>query len=191
MNVVQGKKIILVIASEGFQPIEYLITKKALEKVGVIVITASDKLGGAVATDRSTTPVDISIDQIRIQDYNGIFFIGGSGTLTCLDHSISYHILAQAKKYHIPYGAICIATRILAKADVLNGKKATGWNGDNALDVIFKLNHVLYQQDKDIVTDGLVVTATGPHVAQEFAQGIIRVLTKKELHEEDSNNNKD
>ncbi len=79
MNVVQGKKIILVIASEGFQPIEYLITKKALEKVGVIVITASDKLGGAVATDRSTTPVDISIDQIRIQDYNGIFFIGGSG----------------------------------------------------------------------------------------------------------------
>ncbi len=73
----------------------------------------------------------------------------------------------------------------------MNGKKATGWNGDNALDVIFKLNHVLYQQDKDIVTDGLVVTATGPHVAQEFAQGIIRVLTKKELHEEDSNNNKD
>ena len=55
---------------------------------------------------------------------------------------------------------------------------------DNALGVIYKLNGVNYQEGEPIVTDGLVVTALGPDAAKEFAQGIIRVLTKKVLQKD-------
>jgi putative intracellular protease/amidase len=181
MNVVHGKKVVLIVASEGYQPLEYEITKNELESNDIEVLTASDRAGGAVATDGTTTLVDFTIDQLNVASYDGIFFIGGSGALDCLDHSTSYHLIAQAKDRTVPYGAICISTRILAKAGGLTGKKATGWDGDHALAVIYKLNGVIYDEGKEMVVDGLVVTATGPHSAKEFSQGIIRVITIKAL----------
>lgn len=180
MEKLSGKKIVLIIASEGYQPTEYNVPKELLRKEGAIIITASDKPGGAVAKDNTMTPVDITLDKIKVQDYDGIFFIGGPGALDCLDNSISYKIIADAKKHNIPYGAICIATRILAKGYGLEGKKATGWDGDGALETILNSFGAIYDK-KPIATDGLVVTAQGPDAAQQFAEGITRVVTKKEL----------
>ena len=74
-----------------------------------------------------------------------------------------------------PYGAICISSRILAAAGVLSGKKATGWDDDNKLAHIFKKHNVEYIKES-IVIDENVVTAIGPSAAQEFAQGILKVL---------------
>lgn len=180
----KGKKVVFVIASNGYQPIEYGTPKAILQEYGIKVITASDKPGGAVASDGSTTAVDITIDQLNPTNYDGIFFIGGPGAMECLDNSISYRIASEAKKHAIPYGAICIAPRILAKANALAGKKATGWNDDMALETILRGNGAEYAKGHDIVTDGLVVTAVGPKAAEQFADGIMRVLTKKALKEE-------
>ncbi|MGE0207023.1 MAG: DJ-1/PfpI family protein [Candidatus Babeliales bacterium] len=177
----KGKKVVFIIASNGYQPIEYGVPKKILESYGIKVITASDKPGGAVASDQSTTLVDSTLDKLKPTDYDGVFFIGGPGAMDCLDNSISYKIASEAKKHAIPYGAICIAPRILAKANALAGKKATGWDDDLALETIFKGNGVEYAKGHDICTDGLVVTAVGPKAAELFAQGIMRVLTKKAL----------
>lgn len=183
MNVVAGKTVVLIVASNGYQPLEYEISKKILTEAGITVVTASDKAGGAVASDTSTTAVDITLEDLQksVTDYDGIFIIGGPGALEYLDNSLTANIITLAKKNDIPYGAICISPRILAKADALRGKKATGWDEDNALTTIFAGFGVLYQQEKDIVTDGLVVTARDLKSAVEFAQGIIRVLTKKAL----------
>ncbi len=180
MGKLSGKKIVFIIASEGYHPVEYGIPVKILREEDAIIITASDKPGGAVAKDKTTTPVDITIDKLHVSNYDGIFFIGGPGALDCLDNSISYKIIADAKKQNIPYGAICISTRILAKGYGLEGKKATGWDGDSALETILKSFGATYDK-KPIATDGLVVTATGPESAEQFAEGIIRVVTKKEL----------
>lgn len=177
-----GKRIVLIIASNGYQPIEYNVPKELLRKEGAIIITASDKPGGAVASDNSTTPVDITLNQLDqdLQKYDGIFFIGGSGALECLDNSISYSIISKAKKLNIPYGAICISTRILAKGYGLEGKRATGWNEDLALNVLYP-NFGATLVEHPIATDGLLVTASGPEAAEAFAEGIQRVITKKKL----------
>lgn len=180
LSLLVGKKVVLIIASTGYQPLEYEIPKKILTANGITVITASDKKGGAVASNRSTTTVDITIDTLNVTDYDGIFFIGGPGALPCLDNSHSYHIISQAMKLGIPYGAICISPRILAKAHALVGKKATGWDEDNALQTILE-GHGAHYERKDMVTDGLVVTAKNPAAAELFADGIMRVLTKVAL----------
>lgn len=177
MNVIAGKKVLLVVASDGYQQKEYLEPKKILEENNVIVVTASDKAGGAVAKDLTTTPVDVTLDAITITDYAGIFFIGGSGAMKCLDNSQSYHLLSQAKKHNIPYGAICISSRILAKAHALEGKRATGWNGDNALPTLLTGYKATYVE-KDFVIDGTVVTAVGPQAARDFGLAIVEVVTE-------------
>ena len=177
MSLLMGKKVVLIIASAGYQPLEYEVPKKILTDNGIIVITASDKAGGAIASNESTAIVDTTINALNVSEYDGIFFIGGPGSLDCLDNPDSHHVISQAMKLGIPYGAICIAPRILAKAHALVGKKATGWNEDNALQTIFEGHGVIYDP-KDIVTDGLVVTAKDPSAAELFAQGIMRVMTK-------------
>jgi protease I len=179
-SAINGKKIVLVVASNGYHPIEYGVPKEHLRSRGAHVITASDKPGSALAKDKSSTPVDITLDQINVSDYDGIFFIGGPGAMECLDHAKSYHLISQAKKHKIPYGAICISVRILAKAYGLEGLKATGWNDDNALETILQSFGATYVEHP-IVTDGLVVTATGPESAAAFGEGIERVVTKKVL----------
>ena len=176
----KGKKVVLVIASEAFQPIEYGVTKDVLEEAGVTVITASDRAGGAVATDNSAVPVDISINDLKVTDYDGFFLIGGNGAMITLDNGTVYKLIDQAVRHHIPYGAICIATRILAKSGSISGKQATGWNGDNALLAIYNA-HDVKLIDKDAVIDGILVTAVGPTGAELFGKAILRVLAKAAL----------
>lgn len=180
MSLLTGQTILLVIASTGFQPTEYEVPKKILENAGVKVVTASNKPGGAISSTNSTAVVDCVLSSVNITDYNGIFFVGGPGALPALDNSVSYHLITEAKKHNIPYGAICISPRILAKAGALQGKKATGWNGDNAVKSILTGYGAIYS-DHDVVTDEFVVTANGPQSAEKFAHAIIQVLTEKAL----------
>src|SRR5579872_2095510 len=112
----KNSKVVLVVAHTGNQPIEYAIPKKFLEEQGIQVITASNRMGMALAKDGSSTPVDITIDKLHLPDYAGIFFIGGPGAQEHLDNGQSYKLLHEAKRLNIPYGAICWSTRILAKA---------------------------------------------------------------------------
>lgn len=171
----QQHKILLVIAHEGFQHIEYRTPKKILESAGFHVVTASDRAGTARAKDESTTSVDLTLNMVKPSDYQGIFFIGGPGALECLDNPTSYGIVQQAHKLGVLIGAICIATRILAHANVLKRISATGWDGDEKLTDIYREYGVYYLQ-QPVVSDQKVVTATGPDTAQAFGQEIVRVL---------------
>jgi len=172
------KKVVLVIASSGYQPIEYSGTREELENAGLRVLTASDTFGEAIATDNSTTRIDVQLVSLKISDIDGIFFIGGAGALSCLDNQTSHQILKEAQKARKSLGAICISSRILARAGVLKEKKATGWDGDGKLAGIFKEHGVIYEK-KNVVTDGTIITATGPSVAHDFGLAIVRVMTKE------------
>lgn len=170
-----SKRIALVIASVGYQPIEYGTPKRILEGAGFEVVTVSDKLGRAISKDETiSTSVDCVIADVDVTAYDGLFFIGGPGALTHLDTEISYHVLTRWQHRGKPYGAICVSPRILAHAGVLQGKKATGWDEDGELTEIFEQYGVQYLR-KDVVVDGNVITANGPGAASEFATEILNV----------------
>ena len=169
-------KVVLVIAGDGYHPVEYSVPKRILEHSGMTVITASDKPGTATAKDGTTTDVDVTIDQIPIDEVDAVFFIGGPGSLEHLDNPTSYTVatkIADAKK---PFGAICAATRILAKSGVIKGKRVTGWNDDEQLNNILEEAGANYVK-KDVVVDGNIVTAVGPSAAQEFGAKILEVMS--------------
>jgi protease I len=169
------KIVILVVAFEGYQQMEYLNTKKVLEEAGYTVKTASINKGAAIAKDGSTCQVDFTLDEISPTKYAGIFLIGGPGALNDLNTLKMQHIINETYDKHIPVGAICISTRILANAGILDGKRATGWNGDNELDAIYKKHDVKYVKE-EAVTDGLVITATGPESADAFGKAIVALI---------------
>jgi len=172
------RQVVFVVASRDYQPIEYQVPKHLIEQAGFTVLTASDKSGRAVATDGSTTPVDLLIDAFDSTDYDAIVFIGGSGALDALDNKKSYDVLKKAAEAKIIIAAICLSTRILAKAGILKNKKATGGNDDKELEDIYKEYGVNYKLS-DVVVDGSIITAVGPAAAREFAENIISLLSDK------------
>lgn len=172
------KKILMIIAHEGFQQLEYTLPKKTFEHAGFTVVTASNKAGIATAKDTSKAPVDITVEQAIAQDYGAVVLVGGPGTLDNLDNPTTYQLLTQARDLGILLAAICISTRILAYASLLTDVAATGWDGDNELTEIYNEYGVTYLQ-APVVTDQNIITATDPSAAQEFADTIIQNLKNR------------
>lgn len=174
------KTVLLIIASQGFQQVEYGVTKNTLQDAGFTVVTASDNSGVAVAKDGSTTDIDYTLDKIIANNYAGIFFIGGPGALEHLDNNASYKIIQDAVHHHIPLGAICVATRMLAKAGIMDGKYATGWNEDGELNKLYADCHAIFLPEEKVVVDSNIITATDPSAAQQFGEHIVELLRSKQ-----------
>ncbi len=172
---IMSSKALLIISSTGYQPMEYGATKAVLEQSGIKVATGSDKLGKAKAVDGTTTEAEVKVNEVNINDYSALFFIGGPGALASLDNGDSYNLLRAWQASGKPFGAICISPRILAKAGVLKNKKATGWDGDGKLSEVFNEFGVEYVRE-NVVVDGNVITANGPLAAEEFGRKIVGVL---------------
>lgn len=173
-------KILLLIAQKGFQSIEYADTKRELEAVGHVVLTGSAAEGTAVSHVGEEVHVDVALRDVKAADYDAIFAIGGPGALSSLDNGDTARIFIEAKaEGTMPYGAICIAPRILASAGVLRGIHATGWNNDGKLESIFSNTGTPYAH-LPVVVDGRVVTADGPLSAKAFGKKINEVLSSAE-----------
>lgn len=170
------KKVLLVIAFQGYQPIEYTEPKNILLASGHEVVTASDELGIATTNNNEyNTKVDLKIEDINVDNFVGLFFIGGPGALEHLDNKKTYQLLQKWQTTGKPYGAICISPRILARARVLKNKKATGWNNDGELEKIFTQSEVRYIPES-VVIDGNIITADGPMSATKFGEEILKLL---------------
>lgn len=172
------KKILMIIAHDGFQHLEYTLPKKTFEHAGYTVITASNKPGTATGKDGSQVTVNIVVEQAIAQDYAALILVGGPGALDNLDNPATYQLFTQARDLGIIIAAICISTRILAQANLLTDIAATGWDGDNELTEIYNEYGVTYIK-APVVSDQNIITATDPSAAQEFADTIIRMIKNR------------
>lgn len=175
------KKVLLIIASNGYQPHEYNETRKLLEENGFEVFTASDKSGEAVASDGSAAVVNFTLEKVNPNKFDAVFVIGGSGAMDCLDNNETYRIVQEADKdIDTLLGAICISTRILANAGILQFRKVTGWDKDNQLEKILNRVGAMYVKSGVVVDDNLI-TADGPDAAKDFAEAIVKALKETQV----------
>lgn len=171
-------KVLLIIAQKGFQSKEYFDTQEVLQENGIQVVTTAPLYEMAYSHMGDEVMPDLALSDVRVTDYDGVFAIGGPGALEYLDNKETARIFVEAHQTkNYPYGAICIAPRILAKVGVLKNIRATGWDGDGELQNVFDTYGVILVEEP-VVVDGIVVTANGPAAARDFGKKIIEVLCK-------------
>jgi protease I len=168
------KKILMVIAFENFRDEELKIPKEILEKSGIIVDIASTKKGIAKGMLGAKVNVNIILDEIKENDYDGIIFVGGTGSQNLFTNKSAIKLVQEFYKNKKVIGAICLAPGILANAGILNGKKATCFY--SASDIL-KKNGAIYTGNS-VEIDGNIVTGNGPEVAEEFGKEILRLIKK-------------
>ncbi len=172
------KKALFVIAFKNFRDEEYFIPQTVFKKEGFRTKTASIKKGVAFGLFGGEVEVDLIIDEVKVKDFDAIVFVGGPGTLEYLDNESSYRIAREAKRDNLLLGSISIAPIVLANAGVLRGVKATVWTSqmDKKAISVLREEEVLYQ-NRDVVCDGKIITASSPDAAEKFAKEVIKTLS--------------
>lgn len=165
-------KIGMIIAYEGYREEEYDIPRERFLKEGYEVVTISSSLGEATGKFGAKVNVDLQIDNVNVELFNSIVFIGGPGTSQYLDDPVAHGIAKQTLFLGKVLGAICMAPVILARAGLLSKKHATVFAG-NAPELIDK--GAIYI-GKDVEEDDLIITGNGPSAADKFADTIINKL---------------
>jgi protease I len=176
-KILEGKKIAMIVAFRDFRDAEYFVPKEILEKAGAKVTTVSTKMGTAIGADGGDTQVNLLLEDLNPADFDAVVFIGGPGCLEHLDNDNSYRVAKETVRQDKVLGAICISPVILAKAGVLQKKKATVWSSpmDKSPVRILKEGGAIYE-DEEVVADGKIVTANGPDAAEKFGQALIDAL---------------
>jgi protease I len=178
MKALENKKIAMVIAFRNFRDAEYFVPKEVLETAGAQITTVSNKSGTAVGADGGEVEVDLLLSELEVANFNAVILVGGPGALQYLDNQDSYKVAQETITQNKLLAAICIAPAILAKAGVLQGKRATVWTSamDKSAAKILEDNGAFYE-DKSVIVDGGIVTGSGPAAAQEFGEAIKELLT--------------
>jgi protease I len=176
----QKIKVVIIIAFKDFRDEEYFVPKEVFELAGIEVKTASTEKGKAVGADGGEAKVDLLVKEINPADFDAVVFIGGPGCLKYLDNETSYNLAREMVLLGKILAAICISPVILAKAGILVGKRATVWSSPMDKSPIKTLTERgATFEDKPVVTDGKIITGSGPVAAKDFAWKIARVLTEK------------
>ena len=143
-------------------------------------VTVAGLKEGAISGAHSVrvTP-DTLIDKVSADDFDVIVLPGGSPGYANLGKSEKVLKLVREMHERNKYvTAICAAPSVLAKAGVIQGKRATIFPGmEDAL------TGAQYSKDR-VVIDGRIITSQGPGTAMEFAIKLVEVLVGKNKAEE-------
>lgn len=163
------KHALLIIAQTGFQDVELNGTRDGLTAAGFEVALASTEAGSCIGKFGAQETAAVALNDVAVKDYDRVGFIGGPGASNLWQNADAKRIARDTVKAGKPLGAICIAPKILAAAEVLAGKKATVWNEDGDQAGFLAMHDSEYTGD-DVTVDGLIITANGPKAAEEFGR---------------------
>ncbi len=173
---------VYVFLADGFEEIEALATVDIIRRAGIPVNTVG--VSGKFATGSHSVKVECDIlpEQINKNDITAVVLPGGMPGSTNLDNSeVVKETVMYAYNSGKPVAAICAAPLVLGHLGILNGKKATCFNGFEK-----ELTGALVQ-NIPVCVDGNVITAWGAGAAIDFALSIITAINgndkkSKEIH---------
>lgn len=168
---------ILIMATDGFEESELFGPRAILSDRGAEVVLASLRLTPIQATVRDdpgrTIKPDIRIREARAGDFDALVLPGGVINPDILRTdpaavALVRDFVAAGK----PVAAICHGPWLMVEADVLKGRKATGWKSirtdlRNAGAVV---------SDERVVRDGPIITAQAPEDVEAFTDALIAAV---------------
>ena len=171
----EGKKVLMVIASRKFRDEELFEPRKILLEAGAEVKVASSKLGESIGMLGGKAEPAILLSEVKARDYDAIVFVGGVGAKEFWDDEVAHKTARGCLEQEKILGAICIAPITLANAGVLKDRKAT---------VFASVRDQLTAKGakytgRKVEVDGRIITANGPESARLFGEAIARALAEK------------
>jgi protein deglycase len=158
--------------SDGFEEIEALSVASVLRGNGIGLDIVG--ISGSTITSASGTRVlaDKKMQDVRGEDYVGIVIPGGKGCEGLQKSKAVNDAIRDFYKQGKLVAAICLGPVVLAKAGVLEDRRAVVYPGME--------KELPFPRSERVMMDGNVITSQGPAMALEFALAIVEYLLGKE-----------
>lgn len=165
---------VLVPLAAGFEELEAITIIDLLRRANIEVVSAG-LVPGPIRASRATIHVpDMDLDSALAHEYDMVVLPGG---LPGSDHLMRDPRIIQLLQLTAKKGrftaAVCAAPKVLAKAGLLAGKRATAYPG--VLEELKLTDTTL--ENTPVVRDGKVITSRGPGTAMDFSLTLIELLT--------------
>jgi len=163
-----------VVIDEMFDDIEYTETAKAFKEAGHSLLHIGLKSDQLVKGKRHTMQVKID-ENISEVDYNkldAIFIPGGYSPDHLRGYKSSIKFIKNFFNTGKPIFAICHAPQLLITAQVIKGRKVTGWKSI-VQDII---NAGAEYVNEEVVEDGNLISSRGPSDINAFIKASLKKL---------------
>jgi 4-methyl-5(b-hydroxyethyl)-thiazole monophosphate biosynthesis len=171
---------VLVPLAAGFEELEAVTVIDLLRRAGIRVLVASLDGRPACGSHGIEITPDSDLDQAISQDPDMVVLPGG---LPGADNLAASPKIIELLRSMAETGrftaAICAAPKVLARAGLLQGRRATSYPG--FLDNVGAPG--LEQVDEAVVCDGTVITSRGPGTAMDFALALIEKLAGRQARD--------
>jgi len=169
---VLAKSILFILPKKNFNEVEFLTTKRLLEKGGCSIFIASDANSFCEGKNGLKVKNDVSLFNINENNFGGIVFIGGSGVKEYWNNQFLHKITKKFFEKKKITAAICSAPVILAKAGILKNVAATCYPDDKA--ELIKAGAEF--KDENVIVRKNIITAKNAQASEEFAEAILAKL---------------
>jgi protease I len=171
-----GKHVLLMLPLTQFRDEEVFETKAILEKAGVRVTLGASRARTCHGMGGGSLDAEIGLPDVKSEDYDALVLAGGSSVPALFwgDKALLALVseVAQAGK---PVAAISLSTVVLARAKLLEGKRATVYYLPEALDELRNAGATYVSEP--VVIEGSVITAAGPASVAAFAAAVVSALS--------------
>ena len=164
---------LIFLPKKDFSEEEFITVKNRLLKAGKQVFITSDDHFVCSGSKGMKVKSDTSFYNVNVNNFSGLILIGGSGSINYWKNESFHKIVKKFFDSKKTLAAICSSPIILAKAGILQNKKATCFSEDK----MELINAGIDYQDRNVVVDGNVVTADNSNSALQFAEAVLH-LTK-------------
>jgi protease I len=174
---------ILIMATNGFEQSELQVPLERLRAAGATVDVAAPEAGeirGWAEKDwGDTVPVDKTLDEVRVEDYDALVLPGGvlnPDTLRTRPRAVE--IVRGFMDASKPVAAICHGPWMLAEADVLEGRRITSYPSV----LTDMINAGAQWVDEAVVVDNGLITSRSPADLDAFVPKIIEEIREGQRH---------
>ena len=162
---------LIFLPKKDFNEEEYTIVKRRLLNAGRQVFITSDDHFVCSGSKGMKVKSYTSFYNVNVNNFSGFILIGGSGSRSYWNNESLHKIVRGFSDSKKIIAAICSSPITLAKAEILQNKRATCFVEDR----MELINAGIDYQDKDVVVDGNIVTADNLHSALKFAEEILHL----------------
>ncbi len=170
---------VLVPLADGCEELEAVTIIDLLRRAEIEVVTAGLRPGPLKASRGVVIVPDRDLDGVNAADFDMIALPGGAAGAEALagDERVLALLreMAAAGKY---IAAICAAPKVLAAAELLQGRRATSFPG--WLDGVAAVDY----REEPVVVDDKLITSRGPGTAMDFALTLIETLAGQARRDE-------
>jgi protease I len=176
-NSLNGKHIAMLV-TDGFEQIELTGPKEALEQAGAQVDILSAKEGQVKGWNHDKPADDFKVDRTfrsaSMEQYDAVVLPGGvQNADTIRIDQDAQHLVRTGASAGKPIAVICHGGWLLVSAGLVNGKTMTSYK--TLKDDL--VNAGAHWVDKEVVTDGILISSRQPDDIPAFNRELIAALS--------------